>query len=56
MKRKRKSYSSASEMLLFLKEYGEKRETVEEGKLNILKTMQEEKKEFFWAVTELSER
>ena len=39
MKRKRKSYSSASEMLVFLKEYGEK--------LNILKTMQEEKKEFF---------
>ena len=47
MKRKRKSYSSASEMLVFLKEYGEKREKVEEGKLNILKTMQEEKKKFF---------
>ncbi|CAH3194650.1 unnamed protein product [Porites evermanni] len=47
MKRKRKSYSSASEMLVFLKEYGEKREKVEEEKLNILKTMQEEKKEFF---------
>ena len=29
MKRKRKSYSSASEMLVFLKEYGEKREKVE---------------------------
>lgn len=47
MKRKRKSYSSASEMLVFLKEYGEKREKVEEGKLNILKTMQEEKKKIF---------
>ena len=34
-------------MLVFLKEYGEKREKVEEEKLNILKTMQEEKKEFF---------
>lgn len=40
-------------MLVFLKEYGEKREKVEEGKLNILKTMQEEKKKFlgsYWVV------
>lgn len=47
MKRKRKFYSSGSEMLVFLKEYGKKREKVEEEKLTILKTMQEEKKEFF---------
>ena len=33
VKRKRKSRSSASEMLQFLKEYGEKREKVEEEKL-----------------------
>lgn len=56
MKRKRKSYSSASEMLLYLKEYGEKREKVEEGKLNILKTINARReKRIFWAVTELSE-
>ena len=47
VKRKRKSHSSASEMLGFLREYGEKREKVEEEKLNLMKTMQQEKKEFF---------
>ena len=47
MKRKRKSHSSASEMLGFLREYGEKREKIEEEKLNLMKTMQQEKKEFF---------
>ena len=34
-------------MLGFLREYGEKREKVEEEKLNLMKTMQQEKKEFF---------
>lgn len=47
MKRKRKSHSSASEMLGFLRDYGEKREKVEEEKLNLMKTMQQEEKEFF---------
>lgn len=46
MKRKRKSHSSTSEMLGFLKEYGEKREKVEEGKFN-RKTMQHVNNEFF---------
>ena len=44
VKRKRKSHSSASEMLEFLREYGEKREKVEEEKINLLKNMQQEKK------------
>ena len=47
VKRKRKSHSSASEMLEFLREYGEKREKLEEEKLNLLKSSQQEKKEFF---------
>ena len=47
VKRKRKSHSSASEMLGFLREYGEKREKVEEEKHNLMKTMQQEKKDFF---------
>ena len=46
-KRKRKSRSSASEMIEFLKNYSEKREKVEEEKVNILKAMHEEKKHFF---------
>lgn len=46
-KRKRKSRSSAAEMIDFLNEYGDKREKVEEEKLNVLKEMQEEKKQFF---------
>lgn len=47
LKRKRKSRSSASEMIEFLKDYSEKREKVEEEKVNILKAMHEEKKQFF---------
>lgn len=47
LKRKRKSHSSASEMLEFLREYGEKRERVEEEKIYLLKTMQQEKNVFF---------
>ncbi|KAL9964801.1 hypothetical protein ACROYT_G028489 [Oculina patagonica] len=46
-KRKRKSYFSASEMLSFLHSYTEKKEKVEEEKLNLLREMKEEKKEFF---------
>ena len=42
--KKRKSYSPASEMLGFLREYGEKHEKVEEEKLNLMKTMEQEKK------------
>lgn len=45
--RKRKSRSSAAEMIEFLKDYSTKREKVEEEKINILKSMQEEKKQFF---------
>lgn len=41
--RKRKSRSSAAEVIDFLKEFSEKRERVEEE----LKSMQEEKKQFF---------
>ena len=47
IKRKRKSRSSASEMIEFLKDYSEKWEKVEEEKVNILKAMHEEKKHFF---------
>ena len=47
VKRKRKSRSSASEMLQFLKEYGEKREKVEEEKISLLRAMQKEKNDFF---------
>ena len=45
--RKRKSRSSAAEVIDFLKEFSEKRERVEEEKITILKSMQEEKKQFF---------
>ena len=34
-------------MIEFLKDYSEKREKVEEEKVNILKAMHEEKKHFF---------
>ena len=47
LKRKRKSRSLASEMIEFLKDYSEKREKAEEEKVNILKAMHEEKKQFF---------
>ena len=46
-KRKRKSHSSAAEMLTFLQSYSEKREKVEEEKISLLRQMQKEKKEFF---------
>ena len=45
--RKRKSHSSAAEMLTFLQSYSEKREKVEEEKISLLKEMQKEKKELF---------
>ena len=44
--RKRKSHSSAAEMLSFLDSYTEKKEKVEEEKLNLLREMKQEKKEF----------
>ena len=47
LKRKRKSRSSASEMIQFLKDYSEKREKIEVERVNILKAMHEEKKHFF---------
>lgn len=46
-RKKRKSKSSAGEMLEFLQSYSEKREKVEEEKLAVLKSMKEDKKEFF---------
>ena len=45
--RKRKSNSSAAEMLTFLQTYTEKREKAEEEKLNLLREMKDEKKQFF---------
>ena len=45
--RKRKSHSSAAEMLTFLQSYSEKREKLEEEKISLLREMQKEKKEFF---------
>ena len=45
--RKRKNYSSASEMLTFLEKYSEKREEAEEKKFELLNKIHEEKKEFF---------
>ena len=45
--RKRKSHSSAAEMLTFLQSYSEKREIVEEEKISLLREMQKEKNEFF---------
>ena len=47
LSRKRKSRSSAAEMIEFLKDYSTKREKIEEEKINLLKSMQEEKKQFF---------
>ena len=44
--RKRKSHSSAAEMLSFLHSYTGKKEKVEEEKLNLLREMKQEKKEF----------
>lgn len=44
--RKRKSHSSAAEMLEFMNRYAEKREKVEEEKLNLMKEMQNDKKMF----------
>lgn len=45
--RKRKSRSSAAEMIDFLKEYSQQREKAEEEKLKVLKEMKEEKKDFY---------
>lgn len=53
LKRKRKWRSSASEMIEFLKDYSEKREKVEEEKVNILKVMHEEKKQFLQSIFQL---
>ena len=46
MKRKRKSHSSASEMLWCLREYGEKREKVEEKNLTLWRLCNKRKKKF----------
>ena len=46
-RKKRKSSSSAEEMLEFLQSYSEKKEKVEEEELALLKSMKEDKKEFF---------
>ena len=51
--RKRKSNSSAAEMLQFLRSYSEKREKVEEEKLALMKSMKDEKKEFYSQFLEL---
>ena len=45
--RKRKSKSSAAEMLSFLQSYTERREKVDAEKLELLRSMKDEKKEFF---------
>ena len=45
--RKRKSNSLAAEMLTLLQTYTEKREKAEEEKLNLLREMKDEKKQFF---------
>lgn len=45
--KKRKSHSSAAEMLSFMQEYSAKREKVEEEKVKLMREMQEEKKNFF---------
>ena len=45
--RKRKSNSSAAEMLEFLHSYSEKKEKEEAEKLALLKSMKDEKKEFY---------
>ena len=46
-RKKRKSKSSAGEMLEFLQSYSEKREKVKAEKLALLKSMKEDKREFF---------
>lgn len=46
-KRKHKSNSSASEMLNFLKEYTAKKEKADETKVELLREMHNEKKQFF---------
>ena len=51
--RKRKSNSSAAEMLQFLHSYSEKREKVEAEKLALMKSMKDEKKEFYSQFLEL---
>ena len=51
--RKRKSNSSAAEMLQFLHSYSEKREKVEEEKLALMKSTKDEKKEFYSQFLEL---
>ena len=45
--KKRKSHSSAAEMLSFVQEYSAKREKVEEEKVNLMREMQEEKELLF---------
>ena len=45
--KKRKSHSSAAEMLSFMQEYSAKREKVEEEKVKLMREMQEEKKTSF---------
>ena len=45
--RKRKWHSSAAEMLEFMNRYADKREKVEEEKLNLMREMQKEKNMFF---------
>lgn len=47
MTRKRKLGSSAAEMIDFLEEFSKKQGRVKEEKITILKSMQEEKKQFF---------
>ena len=46
-KRKRKSNFSAVEMLQFLHSHSEKREKVEAEKLELMKSMEEEKNQFY---------
>ena len=45
--KKRKSYSSAAEMLSFMQDNSAKQEKVEEEKVKLMREMQEEKKNFF---------
>ena len=51
--RKRQSHSSAAEMLEFMNRYGEKREKVEEEKLNLMKELQSDKKMFLSEISKL---
>ena len=48
--KKRKSHSSAAEMLSFMQEYSAKREKVEEEKVKLMREMQEEKKKLLFTV------